>query len=59
MIGQSDITLEHSGHDQEIPMEFESNEEPSMTMETESEEIIGNIYYTHTILYKLTSACFI
>lgn len=43
VIGQSDITLEHSGHDQEIPMEFENSVEQTMTMETENEEIIGKI----------------
>lgn len=40
-VNQADITLDDSGHEGGIPMEFEHIEEQPMLMDTGSEEIIG------------------
>ncbi|CAH0725583.1 unnamed protein product, partial [Brenthis ino] len=40
IVNQNDITLEYSGHEESIPMEFEHNEEQPILMDTGSEEII-------------------
>lgn len=42
VVSQEDIPLETTGHEPDIPMEFESIEEQQMLMDTGTEEIIGN-----------------
>lgn len=42
VVTQEDIALETTGHEGDIPMEFEHIEEQPMLMDTGNEEIIGN-----------------
>lgn len=41
VVTQDDMSLETTGHEPDIPMEFENMEEHQMLMDTGSEEIIG------------------
>ena len=58
IVTQNDITLEYSGHEESIPMEFEHNEEQPILMDTGGEEIIGNllflIFYYFFFLFSCT-----
>lgn len=49
-MNQNDITLEYSGHEESIPMEFEHNEEQPILMDTGSEEIIGKYICCFSII---------
>ncbi|KAH9639613.1 hypothetical protein HF086_010020 [Spodoptera exigua] len=46
VVSQEDISLETTGHEPDIPMEFENIEEQQMLMDTEGEEIIVSDFMT-------------